>query len=340
MNKDSTGILSVLPKTPLVSIVITSYTINRLKGLCELLDSLTKQSYKNIEVIIVIEKSKELYDKLKEYVNNACKDYLSNNLKLIFSKDELGISAARNLGARHAKGDIVAFVDDDAILFPDWTENIVKAFSLSGEIVGVTGPALPLWEDKSLSWFPKEFFWMVGCNEWKGLNSTCEVEYAWGVNMAFRRFVFNRVYFRNLYTKGAHQEGKIGPVGDDRHFSLEAKRATNGKIIYNPYMKVWHKVDAYKLTSKYIRRYSFWQGYSDAMFKYVLKASHERFKSEYSVLLLIISNLLPSIMREFIRGRQIAFKKLRVLMEVVVYFSIGYISFLIPGLIYVTKKLV
>ena len=320
----------------LLSIIITSYTVNRLKDIFELLDSIKNQTYSNIEIIFVAERSRELYERVKDY---AEKNGVSN-IKMVFYPTELGISEARNTGVRHARGDIIAFIDDDAVPSTTWAEEIAKTFVEHSDVIGVSGPVLPLFEDPSLKWFPEEFYWMIGCTAWKGLKEKADLEYAWGVNMAFRKEAFNFSFFKDRYTKGAHEEGKIGPVGDDREFSFTVKMKTGKRILYNPNVKVLHKVSGYKLTSKFIRRYAFWQGYSDAMFKHVLRATGERLRSEYEVVHRIIFNLLPLIISELFSDRQTAFKKLGVLVETLVYFSIGYISYLIPGLTHITKNLV
>lgn len=325
-----------MAKQPLLSIIITSYTVNRLKDIFELLDSLKNQTYSNIEIIFVAERSMELYERVKDYAERNG----VSNIKMVFYPTELGISEARNTGVRHARGDIIAFIDDDAVPSTTWAEEIVKTFVKHNDVIGVSGPVLPLFEDPSLKWFPEEFYWMIGCTAWKGLKEKADLEYAWGVNMAFRREAFNFSFFKDRYTKGAHEEGKIGPVGDDREFSFTVKMKTGKRILYNPDVKVLHKVSGYKLTSKFIRRYAFWQGYSDAMFKHILKASSERLRSEYYVLRRIILHLLPSIASELLSDRKITLKKLRVIIETLLYFTLGYFSYLITELTIATKKLV
>jgi glycosyltransferase involved in cell wall biosynthesis len=310
-------------KQPLLSIIITSYTANRLKDIFELLDSLKNQTYSNIEIIHIAERSRELYERVKDY---AEKNGVSN-IKMVFYPTELGISEARNTGVRHARGDIIAFIDDDAVPSTTWAEEIVKTFVEHTDIIGVSGPVLPLFEDPSLKWFPEEFYWMIGCTAWKGLKEKADLEYAWGVNMAFRKEAFNFSFFKDRYTKGVHEEGKIGPVGDDWEFSFTVKMKTGKRILYNPNVKVLHKVSGYKLTSKFIRRYAFWQGYSNAMFKDKLKATRERLKTEYDLLHKIIFRLIPSIAREFMANRNVALKKLKITVEALLYFSFGYISY-------------
>ncbi|MDD3678609.1 MAG: hypothetical protein PHD14_05220, partial [Dehalococcoidales bacterium] len=51
-----------------LSLVITSYTTERLNDIYELLDSIKEQTYRNMETIFVVERSQELRDKLNDYI--------------------------------------------------------------------------------------------------------------------------------------------------------------------------------------------------------------------------------------------------------------------------------
>lgn len=324
----------LLDNKSLLSIVVTSYTTERLKDIFSLLDSIKSQTYPNIEAIFVIERSRELYAKISTYSQE--KNF--QNLRLIFSNEKLGISEARNVGIKSARGDIVAFTDDDAVLFPNWAEEVVLTFKKDNRIIGVTGPVLPLWEDPSLDWFPEEFYWMIGCSGWTGLKVFCETDYAWGVNMSFRREAFANVSFNDGYSEGAQTEGKCGPVGDDVNFSYNAKAKTGKRIIYNPSLRVLHRVGRFKVTSKYIRRYSYWQGYSDALHKHTSDA-HSRKKTESFLLNKIVQRLIPSILKRLTKDQNVAFKQLRVVVESLLFFSIGYLSYVIPSFFPITSKL-
>jgi len=321
------------PERPLLSIVVTSYTKRRLKDLIDLINSIKLQSYSNIETIIVIEKSKNLYYKINVFLAENAYQFIT----LIFSSNTLGISEARNLGIKHARGNIIAFTDDDAVLFPNWAEEIVKTFAQQDDIVGVTGPAFPLWENKSLEWFPEEFYWIIGCTAWRDWKR--ETNYGWGVNMAFRREAFDVSLFTNCFTKGAHDKGKVGPVGDDREFILNVRRKTNRLIIYNPSAKVWHKVRKYKTVPRFVRRYAYWQGYSDALFKSACRDVPGRLNMEFGVLRRIISRLLPSILAEFTTDQGTAWRRLRTTAEVAFFFLLGYASYILR-LVLLTRKIV
>jgi glycosyltransferase involved in cell wall biosynthesis len=115
---------------PLVSIIIT--TKNEEKYIENCLKSLKNQTYKKIEIILSdscsIDKTVEI---AKKYVN-----------KIII--ENTNIAAGRNLGAKIANGEIFVFIDADAILSPNWIEEIVKSFKISNKIVGVMGYPSPL----------------------------------------------------------------------------------------------------------------------------------------------------------------------------------------------------
>lgn len=154
----------------LLSIVVTSYTLERLQDIFELLDSIRAQTYPNIETIFVAERSRELYERVKTYAEEKAVP----NMMAVFNNGEPGQSPARNLGIKHANGDIIAFVDDDVVLFPDWAEEMVKTYE-DDSIIGVTGPAFPLWEDESLQWLPEEFYWILGCSNFSGVSERREI---------------------------------------------------------------------------------------------------------------------------------------------------------------------
>jgi glycosyltransferase involved in cell wall biosynthesis len=172
---------------PLFSIIITSYTAERLNDIYELLNSIKEQTYLHTEIIFIVERSKDLMDKIHSFgVGNNIP-----NLNVLFYEAERGLSAARNVGIKQANGDIIAFVDDDVLLYPDWAEKMVKAYK-DDAIIGVTGPAFPLWEDTSMDWFPKEFYWIISCTAWDAEDHIKEVRNAWGMNMSFKREAFKK----------------------------------------------------------------------------------------------------------------------------------------------------
>ncbi len=90
-----------------VSIVICTHRKERYNELVEEMNSLKSQSYDNLEIVVVVDGNKELYDKiLKSGIEVD---------KITLNEKNLGLSESRNRGMKEAKGDIIAFFDDDAV---------------------------------------------------------------------------------------------------------------------------------------------------------------------------------------------------------------------------------
>lgn len=87
---------------PLVSVIVTTY--NRKEYLEEAVKSIMNQSYKNIEIIVVDDGSD------LNYAGAICNQY---PICKYFYKENGGLSSARNYGVKLAKGDYIAFLDDD-----------------------------------------------------------------------------------------------------------------------------------------------------------------------------------------------------------------------------------
>lgn len=107
---------------PLISIIIPAYNIEDYIGTC--LDSLLKQTYKNLEIIVVDDGSSDNTGKI---VDEYTVKY--QNIKVMHKKNA-GVSAARNSGINIASGDYIGFVDgDDTVdeeIFEILIDNAIK----------------------------------------------------------------------------------------------------------------------------------------------------------------------------------------------------------------------
>ncbi len=319
----------------LLSIIVTSFSTDRIKDIYELLDSVKQQTYPNLEIIFVAERSVELYEKVGQYGN----DKQLPGFKILYNDGDHGLSAARNLGIVNSNGDIIGFVDDDTLLFPDWAEQVVMGLS-DKDVIGITGPAYPLWENESMSWFPEEFYWIVSCTSWMDSTEKKEIRNAWGMNMAFKKKTFDSVgMFQNDF--GFHK----GLVAEDVEFSLRARSVTEKTILYIPDAKVWHRVHKYRLSWRFIKERSHWIGFSRRNLKGFypdMNFNTERFYDEYKLLKRICFKLFPGILKEFFRAPSNATRKLAVTVVVLLYLSLGYYSFIFANPFnrhkYVSKK--
>jgi glycosyltransferase involved in cell wall biosynthesis len=109
-----------------VSVVVP--TFNRREDLRRLLESLAQQTLapNRFEVIVVSDGSTDGTDVLVRQFQNR-----PWNLTLLEQANR-GPAAARNAGARIARGRYIAFTDDDCAAAPDWLEQVLQAFGRTG----------------------------------------------------------------------------------------------------------------------------------------------------------------------------------------------------------------
>jgi glycosyltransferase involved in cell wall biosynthesis len=307
-----------------ISIITTSYTMDRLKDVTELLDSIEAQTYQNIETLIVTERSPELADSIRKYI--AEKGY--PHMQVLYNEGEWGASSARNLAIGQAKGDIIALVDDDALLFPDWAEETVKTYVQDGSLISVTGPILPQWEEPA-GWFPRELYWIFSCTYWDMTEKT-EVRNGYGTNLSFRREAFDsgERFNTSLGVRGRGQRGWQEPGGEEVEFSLRVQRKTGKRIIYNPQVRVKHKVYRYRLEGGFIAKRAYWEGYAKAMLNRWYRPSGKAVLStEYELLRRILFRLLPQIASRLFRQPLIALRQLWVVFMVLTCVAGGYLGY-------------
>ena len=252
-----------------ISIVITSYSSERISDIHDLLSSVRNQVEQDYEVIYVTERDTNLWNMVQREVLN-----LGLPARVIHNTGPPGLSEARNLGIASASSDILGFVDDDVILDRGWTKAVVNAFQKHQDVVGLSGPAYPSWVDGPIEWFPSEFDWLIGCTRWFEADSPVRVSNCWGMNMAFRRRgLLDIDGFSTTSTEssrylrpgsGFHSDEafKHGEMAEDVDASLRILQATKGSLYYIPEMKVFNKVYPYRLSKHYIITRSSWVGYS------------------------------------------------------------------------------
>ncbi len=121
--------------TKKLSVSVLVPTFKRASLLSYALAALEKQTYKDFDVVVILKPSG---DKTEEIVEEFKK---SLKMKVIVQEKGYVIDAI-NLGLENVSGDITVFLDDDAIPFPDWIQNIVETYGLPN-VGGVAGSVIP-----------------------------------------------------------------------------------------------------------------------------------------------------------------------------------------------------
>lgn len=233
--------------------VISTYAMDRLGYVLGCIESLKKQTLLPMEIILVLDPDQNLIE--------FYKSHMRDDVKIVISKG-YGLSKARNAGVKNAEGEVVAFIDDDAVADKDWLENLVENYD-DPYVVGVGGVIKPIWKSSRPVWFPEELDWIVGCS-YKGLpERKTIVRNPIGCNMSFRKNIFEKVgYFK----ADIGRFGKKLLAGEEAEFSIRVvEKTSKSKIVYDPSVVVYHVVHKSRANLRYLLKRSFYEGLSKAL---------------------------------------------------------------------------
>ncbi len=284
---------------PKVSVIICGYTLDRHKDIHEAVGSSLNQTLKPHEVIVAVDHTKELYQRLK--------DGLPSEVKVVLNEGPPGFSETKNVGIHNSTGDIISFLDDDAIAAPNWLENIVAPL-LDSTVVAVGGQVIPLWPRKDPpSWFPEEFDFMIGGTAHKKLviQANGEIRNVNGGNNAFRRRVFDEVGLWNSSLGRCNSSKvKFNPSGgEEAEFCLRIKRyMPHTKVLFKAEAIVYHKVGSSRATMSYIFKYAFREGITRALLQKIVSQHIDKpLAAENRFLFQLLFKSIPSRMCRFYR---------------------------------------
>jgi len=182
-----------------------------------------------------------------------------------------GLHIGRHLGLKHARGDILAYGDDDIVAFPSWLEGIFEAFQ-DEEIVLVGGKIVPEFECAPPEWFDQLWVktqWGKALGPYSVLDFGDTIKlispnYVWGCNFSIRRETL-------LYCGGFHPDGMPQDLirfrGDGETAVSNAIAALGEKTLYHPKASVKHWVPSNRMTTTYLYKRAYAQGVSDSFAK-------------------------------------------------------------------------
>lgn len=269
---------------PLISVVFSAYKMERYPYILKAIDTISKQTYRNFETIIVVDGNKDLHETLSK-LNNKNDEKWKNDIKLKILNNEKrgGPSVARNMGISEAKGDIIVITDDDVHVSPKWLENIVNSFD--EDVLMVGGQILPDYGEGA-STLPEEVLWIVGCT-YKGHPVTRQkVRNVISANMAFRKNLFDVISFEPSY-KGDWRMS-------DTLIGIKANEYRPGSVVYDPDSLVYHNVPKERTTLYYFAKRSYTEGFLKAFLK-TKSADKDLYNYESKYLTTILSSILRYI---------------------------------------------
>lgn len=240
----------------MLSVILCTY--NRERYIYNVLQSIAAGGFGDYEIVLVNNNST---DDTESECQRFAKDHPEVAMRYCVEKQQ-GLSYARNRGIMESQGEVLVYVDDDAVVNREYLQTYADFFNRNKEAVAAGGPITPRYDGcEEPSWMSHYTRQLVTGE----LNlGTREREFPKGAfpgggNAAYRKSVFNEVGLFNVEL-GRKGNSLIGAEEKD----LFDKMTSRGmKFYYLPNAILYHLIPPKKLTQDYFDRLTYGIGVSE-----------------------------------------------------------------------------
>jgi len=256
-------------ENPFISVVVP--TCNRATTLVECIESIIANDYAHYEIIIVDQSSNDdTHRRITEkFVKKSNVIYVRSNIKCS--------SNARNEGWRQAKGEIIAFTDDDATVSAGWLKAFASAFNRENNRVGMIGGCvIPVFDIPRPSWLPPEKDYLLpSFDAGDKMRVFPKESLPMSVNFALRREALEKTggFDTRLGLKSNSKNPYIG--GEDSFLAMRVKEEQY-LITYQPHAIVYHPIIAKRLTRSFFLKRNFREGVTAIALENTRKTTSDR----------------------------------------------------------------
>ncbi|MFJ5263028.1 glycosyltransferase [Streptomyces sp. NPDC088387] len=243
---------------PGISVVICVYTEDRWEDILAAVASVRAQSHPARETLLVVDHNRPLLDRLtREYKEHE-------EVRVLANAGPRGLSAGRNTGIAVSHGEVIAFLDDDAVAERDWLRHFAAQYA-DPRVMAVGGRTEPVWASgRRPAWFPEEFDWVVGCT-YRGLpGGVVRVRNVLGGNASFRRTAFDAA---GGFATGIGRDGDKRPLGcEETELCIRLTRAVpDALLLIDDRAVIHHRVPELREHFAYFRTRVYAEGLSKAL---------------------------------------------------------------------------
>jgi len=240
-----------------ISVVICTY---RRPGMLRMaIESLLNQTLaaKEYEIIVIDNNSQ---DGTRDVVHNYIE--AGSNKVCYVLEEQQGLSHARNTGVRVARGNVIAFLDDDAVADAKWLASLLEVYDSVPDAWAVGGKVLPIWGSERPQWLRDSMLRSLSTVEWGNERRLLKwPERIIGTNCSFRTRVFSEV---GLFATNLGRQAILLLGNEDTE--IQQRIHELGKLIfYTPHAVVYHHVPRERMTKKYFYSRAYGTGRSQAI---------------------------------------------------------------------------
>lgn len=261
-----------------ISIVVCTY--NRELYIESALNSLYNQSAdKNKFEVIMVDNNSQ--DNSKDIAIKFQNEHPDLNFRIV-DEFKQGLCFARNCGVTNSRGEIITFIDDDAIANSDFINNILRHFR-DNEIVALGGKVIPIFpeSEQEPKWISKYIDGIVSKMDMGEKKTFFTKKYPVGCNMSFKYEVFQEVGMFNT---------ELFLRSDEKDLFIRLKKKSD-KIMYAPDVVVEHVMSAKRVSKEGVIKVSRITGEGEyyrcknSTFSYLLKLLEYLFKMGAALIL-------------------------------------------------------
>ncbi|MGA9109397.1 MAG: glycosyltransferase [Smithella sp.] len=266
-------------------------TFNRAESLRRTLKSLREvviPNHLSCEFIIVDNNSNDDTRLVVEEIEK----HFELKIKYVF-EDKQGISYARNRGIKEARGEIIAFTDDDVIVDKYWIQNIDKAFKEHDDVACIGGKILPIWEIPKPKWLKPDLYGYLALLDYGDFVVYMDTSKIWSANLAVKSEIFKKY---GLFDTNLGRIPKKLYSGEETQF-LQRLLTAGEKILYHPLLIVHHYIPANRISKQYMRKWEFDNGEMEGILLKDTKYSDIMVYHHRTTKIRLLKNVIVSLLK-------------------------------------------